>query len=567
MAHITGLSLGVGVFDTQEGRAKVTLFVVFGLSLAFCLVLTPLFRVLALRWNLVDKPDGRRKMHRQPIPVAGGIPILVSTCVALLIVLLTGTFLSQEMAEHSGFLIGLLLAVLVICTVGVLDDFGYLRGRHKLAGQFLSALIVVASGLVVREIHLFGWTVELGLLSVPFTLFFLVGAINSLNLLDGMDGLLSCVGLIICIAMAAMSVLGLHWATAAVAVALAGGLAGFLFYNYPPANIFLGDAGSMLIGLVIGVLAIKSSLKGVATAALAAPLAALTIPILDTMAAILRRTLTGRSIYTTDRGHLHHILLSRGLTSRGVLWIVGSFCLLTVVGALASLSLNSEWVAIVTAVVVVAIMIGMRLFGHSEFELARKRLLSTAVSFLRIRSRTKPRALETHIQGSAEWTHLWDSFVAQAGKLNLKTICLDVNAPSIHESYHARWDCPGKDETDSENPSLWFSEIPLVVDEQVVGRLEIVGQRDHEPVWKKVAVLTRLGEDVEAAISAIFEVARQARLREAGPALNGNGHKLTSEEWKESLPSPEGLEADSPPLTAIRLDRLWAGPEGDRVTG
>src|SRR5205823_328160 len=112
----------------------------------------------------------------------------------------------------------------------------------------------------------------------PFTAFFLVGAINSLNLLDGMDGLLSFVGLIICLAMGAMSLLSGHWAAAVVAVALAGGLVGFLRYNYPPASIFLGDSGSMLIGLIVGVLAIESSLKGVATVTLAAPLATMTIP-------------------------------------------------------------------------------------------------------------------------------------------------------------------------------------------------------------------------------------------------------------------------------------------------
>src|SRR5262249_8496162 len=101
--------------------------------------------------------------------------------------------------------------------------------------------------------------------------------------------------------------------------ALAGALLGFLRYNFPPATIFLGGSGSMLVGLVIGVLAIQSSLKAPATIALVAPLATLAIPIIDTAAAIVRRKLTGRSTYTTDRGHLHHCLLSKGFSSRGVL--------------------------------------------------------------------------------------------------------------------------------------------------------------------------------------------------------------------------------------------------------
>src|SRR5205807_6415533 len=99
-----------------------------------------------------------------------------------------------------------------------------------------------------------------------------------------------------------------HYHVAAIAATMAGALAGFLCFNFPPATIFLGDCGSMLIGLFVGVLAIQSSLKGPATVALTAPAALLIIPILDTSAAIVRRKLTGRSIFTTDRGHLHHVL-------------------------------------------------------------------------------------------------------------------------------------------------------------------------------------------------------------------------------------------------------------------
>src|SRR6266849_622065 len=374
MADITSMPWAAGLFDTPAGWGKIILFVVFGLSLVFCLFLTPLFRLLALRWNLVDKPDDRRKMHRQPIPVAGGIPILVSGCLALGAMLLMPNFLREMMLEDAHWLIGVLLAVLVICAVGVLDDFGYLRGRHKLAGQVLAAGIVIASGLVVRNIRIFGWNIELGNLSVPFTAFFLVGAINSLNLLDGMDGLLSIVGLIICPAMAAMALMGGYWSAAALAVALAGGLAGFLFYNYPPASIFLGDSGSMLIGLVVGVLAIQSSLKGAATVALAAPLAALTIPLLDTTAAILRRKLTGRSIYTTDRGHLHHCLLNRGLSTRYVLLVVSLFALLPVLGGVTNLAFNNELLAVTASVTAVSILVVARLFGNAELVLVCKRL-------------------------------------------------------------------------------------------------------------------------------------------------------------------------------------------------
>src|SRR5581483_6199758 len=121
----------------------------------------------------------------------------------------------------------------------------YLRGRHKLVGQCIAVGIVIVGGVRVEHIHLFDWTLELGLLSVPFTGFILLGAINSLNLIDGMDGLLSSVGLIITLAMGALAAVGHHWIAACIALSLAGALLGFLRYNFPPASIFLGDAGSM----------------------------------------------------------------------------------------------------------------------------------------------------------------------------------------------------------------------------------------------------------------------------------------------------------------------------------
>src|SRR5205807_323940 len=210
---------------------------------------------------------------------------------------------------------GLAAAACVIAAVGVLDDYRGLRGRHKVAGQLLAVGIVMACGVWFRSVSLFGPPTELSWwIAYPLTAFWLLGAINSLNLIDGMDGLLGSVGGIICASLAVMAFLNAQYQASIIAIALAGSLVGFLWYNFPPASIFLGDCGSMLIGLVVGVLAIESSLKGPATVALAVPAALLVIPIFDTSTAILRRTLTGRSIFTTDRGHLHHCLQGRGLS-------------------------------------------------------------------------------------------------------------------------------------------------------------------------------------------------------------------------------------------------------------
>jgi UDP-GlcNAc:undecaprenyl-phosphate GlcNAc-1-phosphate transferase len=462
-----------------------------------CFLLTPLARSVAARYGLVDHPDNRRKMHARPVPLAGGIAILVSVVAVLGAGLLLPGPLAADFAPHAAHFVGLLLAAMAICALGVLDDFQCLRGRHKLLGQVMAVGIVIGFGVQIRSIHLLGVDVELGMLAIPVTLLWLLGAINSLNLLDGMDGLLGSVGFIVTAAMAAMAVLGGQWAAAFVALALAGALLGFLCYNFPPASVFLGDAGSMLTGLVIGVLGIESSLKGPATVALVAPLAILTIPFLDTLAAIVRRKLTGRSIYETDRGHLHHCLLRRGLTARGALLLISLLCLVTGVGALASLALRNELIAIMATVVVIFILVATRLFGRAELELFAKRLVHFTSSFLEVPGEGKSRRLEVHLQGTTGWHELLEAVTTQAFELNLQAASLKVSAPALHEEYHGQWQ---RFEEELDGATLWHIEIPLAVQGRTVGRLQVSGFQDPEPLVGKVAVITQVMEHFAAGL-------------------------------------------------------------------
>lgn len=485
----------------------LTLLLIFFLSGIGCLLVTPGVSAMAVRHGLVDRPDGRRKMHGRAIPLGGGLAILGGASVAIAAAVAASP-LRRQLLELGPVLIGLLVAALIIAVVGLIDDYRGLRGRHKLLGQIVAVVVVINCGVVVKTVQLFGQQIDLGLLSVPFTVFLLLAAINALNLLDGMDGLLSCVGAIICLAMAGTAVLLGHWAAACLAAALAGALIGFLRYNFPPASIFMGDCGSMLVGLVIGVLAIQSSLKGPATVALAAPLAVLTIPLLDTTAAILRRKLTGRSIYLADRSHLHHCLLRRGLTARRVLAYVSLFCLATLLAALASVALHSELLALLGMLTVGGILITTRLFGYTEFVLLKNRI---AMSLLHGASDGKPRQSEIRLQGSADWATLWFELTTNAEQLNLKALCLDINAPSIHEGYLARWD---QGPTDPADVGLWRAELPLVAEGQTLGRLEIVGHRDDQAICSKLATLARLVEDIELGMCTAAEGPRKASERQ-----------------------------------------------------
>lgn len=476
------------------------LLILFTVGLLCAISMTPVMMRIAFRVGLIDHPDGTRKLHARPTPVAGGPIILLGTFVAITVGWFLGGVSGQVLPEQFAQHLGLLTAATLICALGILDDFGRLRGRYKFLGQCVIVAIVIFTGTKVDRITLYeGMTVELGVFGFLFTAFWLLGAINSLNLLDGMDGLLTTIGLITSLAFAGLAYLNQFWATACVAASLAGTLLGFLRFNFPPAKIFLGDSGSMLIGLVIGLLGIQSSMKEIATVSLAAPLALLILPIFDTLAAIVRRKLTGRSIYDVDRGHLHHRMSSSGFSNVSVLGMIAALCLITACGALlASYMRNGIW-ALFSALLVVAILVATKLFGSVELSLIQKRLLSSASTIFTRRLTGQVRQMSIQLQGSANWEDLWNRLTAWAFEHDLLSISLDVNAPAWHEAYHGHWEQHQKGLQDKE---LWQFSLPLRIKSTVVGKMELRGSIRH-PFADVLAQMGAMIQEVEQVLATI----------------------------------------------------------------
>ena len=337
-------------------------------SLAAALLLTPLARCAARRWNVVDVPDGLRKLQRRPVPYWGGVAVYVSLLIGIALSLILGHAAASPLLGFSGMIAA---AAGIVCLAGAIDDSFNLRPRTKLLLQILGTVPIVAGGFYVEHIGLFGLRVDLGLWGIPLTVLWLVGCINALNLLDGMDGLAAVVGISSASMIALIAGSGHEPHAALVAVALAGALLGFLVYNLPPASIYLGDSGSMVIGLVVGVLAIHGSLKTSATLSITVPALIMTIPMLDTALAIVRRRLSGRSIGAGDRGHIHHRLLERGLTNWQALCIIGSLCLATGAIAAAVTIFRVEAVAWVLAISLVVLLVRLQVFGHHELALVK----------------------------------------------------------------------------------------------------------------------------------------------------------------------------------------------------
>lgn len=451
------------------------LLLIFSVSCALSLGVNRVAREWARRVGLVDRPDGHRKLQSQAVPLAGGIAIFIAMLATIASLLVFDAEWRSVVFFHGSEVFGLLAAGSLIIVLGILDDSVGLRGRQKLAGQFVAAALLVGCGTCVDRVEVLGWHMELGILAIPFTIFWLVGAINALNLLDGMDGLAGILGLILSAAITVMAILNGHHTVALVATILAGSVVGFLRYNLPPASMYLGDAGSMLIGLLVGVMAIQASLKGPGTVLMAAPLALWTIPIFDSAAAIIRRMLTGRSIYTTDRAHLHHHLVER-MGDRKTLVCIGSAALVIAAAALVSVWLKHDLLAILSAGFVVLMFITLRVFGHAEFLLAVLRLRSLVRSIFLSQPKSTPHEWNdsVHLQGTREWGLLWEMLTECAVKLEFIQLRLDVNVPILGEGYHASW----SRSSDIDANRLWRLDLPLVVDKLVLGYIKVVGERD-----------------------------------------------------------------------------------------
>ncbi len=494
------------------------------------LVLTRAARNLAVRVGLVDTPDGWRKIHVRPVPAVGGVAVLLATVIAVVVAVGADPELAAMVSNDARRAGALLAAAVTITAVGFVDDRYNLRARHKLVGQVAAALILVlGGGYLIERISVFGMIVEFGPLAGLATVFWLLACVNALNLIDGMDGLLGTVAVTGLGTLAVIALLAGQVFAGVVALALCGAVVGFLWFNLPPATIYMGDAGSMLVGLVIGALAIPAFLKGPATVALICPVAILILPVLDTSAAIIRRKLTGRGLAIADRGHLHHVLLRHGLTVPRVLVLVAALGLVASAGALASTALHNDLYALVGAFGVVITLLSTRLFGHAEFHLVCKRVglvLRVALG----RGTPAGAELAIRLQGSIDWDQVWSELSGAAMDADLQSLALDVNAPSLHENYHAQWDRPVRAISDAH---WWRVEIPLFTQGHLLGRLAITGWRDDRPIGDTLQRLARIVEATELRAAALTAVAwrpagfTDASLPRSGDAGATCGHSKT----------------------------------------
>ena len=325
---------------TLHPLVLLTLFV-FAATFGLALVLVPLFARVALAWGFVDQPNGR-KVHTTPIPRIGGAAIFVSFYLTLgLVVLLFPTVSRQFLLETENLL--LIAGSVLAFAVGLTDDFKRLLPWQKFAMQLAAAGLAYLGGIRIETIGYYSlFQVDLGWLAPVVSIFWIVLVINAFNLIDGLDGLAGGVGLIASLILAYVCFLHRNLPAMLYMLAIAGGLLGFLRYNFHPASVFMGDGGSYFLGYLLGVVSVLAAGQNTATMTFLVPMLAVALPVIDVSMAILRRFVRGQAIFGADKRHFHHMLLRKGLSHRNAVLLCYGVALFICAAALAFLKIRDE---------------------------------------------------------------------------------------------------------------------------------------------------------------------------------------------------------------------------------
>ncbi len=320
------------------------LFLALATAFIAAIIFTPLVIRLAYRIGAVDRPN-YRKVHATIMPRIGGLAIFGA--------FLVGYFILGPENEHA---VAMFVGAFIIILLGFLDDMFEITAKAKFSGQFVAAIIVTTWGDMQIEfinLPLIG-QFDFGYLSIPITIIWIIGITNAINLIDGLDGLAAGVSTIALLSITVMALIMGNMFVVATAAILAASSLGFLFYNFHPAKIFMGDTGSLFMGFMISVLALLGY-KNVAVVSLIIPIIILGVPISDTFFAIVRRIRMKQKITAPDKSHLHHCLLRAGFSHRQtVLVIYGLAILFGVVAVLFSQA--TVWGAIVLVLVMLLVI-------------------------------------------------------------------------------------------------------------------------------------------------------------------------------------------------------------------
>ena len=471
------------------------------IAFLLCVMLTPMCRDISIRLGFVDRPDGIRKMHRKPIPRIGGIPIVLSYGIAIGVMVLSAPHWAKLSVQHQALIFELLPAVGVVFLTGLIDDLVTLRPWQKLSGQFVAAALVAwrLAPMIMNGHSNSPW------ITIPLSVFWLIGCTNAINLIDGLDGLATGVGLFATVTTVIVAALHGNLGLAIATAPLAGCLLAFLIFNFNPASVFLGDCGSLTIGFMLGCFSLIWSRHTGSFLDLSAPVMALALPLVDVGLAICRRMLRSNPIFTADRGHIHHMFLARGFKPRDTALILYGVCALA-----AGLSILQSFVhfqvhGLVFVLFLALVLSGINYLGYIEF-IAARRMLSRRKIFRMMKEEIFLHELVASLAKVNSAEECWTIVCDTCRELNFASVELKLNDVIYEETF-----------LDSASHSDWKVSVALGENKA----LTFTRFRNVSPPSHTMAVLDHLQQVIGAREWPLQTTARQAnRIQNASASVS-----------------------------------------------
>ena len=499
---------------------------------------TPVLARLARAWGLIDRP-GARKIHASPVPRIGGVAIVLGALALCIPVLAMDDALGQALHGVRFQVIALLGAAFFMFLVGLLDDVRSIPARFKLLALVAASLVVCSTGARIESVTLeSAFTIDLGWLSWPLTVFWIAAITVAMNFIDGLDGLAAGIATIVCGVIAIFAFSSGQLVMGVLMLSLVGSLTGFLFFNWNPAKIFMGDCGSMFLGFMIGAGSVVCQAKTATLVGIALPALALGVPLFDTLFTLFRRRiLDRRSIFSAERGHIHHRLLDLGLHQRYAVVVMYAVTLAaTGIGMLMFVTRATGTVAVIACVILLILLV-FRVVGASRI---RETIAAFHRNSVMARQAKEDREhfedVQLQMQRAQSFEDWWQALCAMAARMQfdrLALVCRDNAASATMYSWRRT-----EDELLPENV---VSVIMPLGDDGAVGASRIeLAVRAAEPletIGRRVTLFGRLidehnaGVKVQRAGQKGWSITRQVWARDLDPA--------SRPEIRRASPSPK----------------------------
>ncbi len=516
-----------------------TYFAIFLIAVCSSLVITPLIRRFCERYKLLDTPRDGRRVHSRAVPRLGGVAIYLSCLIALSTLPFVDNMLTHTLRQQASQIYVVLIPATLVLFLGIYDDLRGTNATVNFTALGLIAVLFYAMGGRIEGLSIpFVGSVYLpSTLSFLLTLFWLVGIANAFNLIDGMDGLASGAALF-----SSMVILVVSFSQGAsmmivVALVFCGAIAGFLRYNFNPASIFLGDSGALFVGFTLAALSVQGAQKASTAVAVAVPLLAFGLPVVDTAVTMTRRLISRKPMFQGDNEHIHHMLLARGWSQRQVALVLYGVCAGFGVVAMFFSTSGSRPTGFVLFVIAVVVIIAVGQLRYHEMDELRAGVRRTVGDRrARVANNIRVRRASRALTKASDLRELFNavSFMLESGEFDYARMQLghptggEVNERALRTSQEREmrpdvelrngqilwsWGAGADDSDEVESGAFWCLRIPLTTPNGQWGWMNLYRAFDGDPMLVNMNYLSGFFRDeLSHAAERILESSAQETL-------------------------------------------------------